>query len=195
MRIAIYARVSTEDRGQDPENQLRELRAWCANSGHSISREYVEHESGRKGADKRRQFAALFEDAAKRKFDCVLSWALDRFSREGMAQTIAHLQRLTSHGVSFVSYSEPHLSTENELVSNILLALLSSLAKVETLKISERTKAGMARAKANGAKIGRPRVGIEIRERIAARAAKGETSYAIAKSFGIDRHTAAKYAG
>ena len=50
MRIAIYARVSTEDRGQDPENQLRELRAWCANSGHVIAGEYVEHVSGRKGA-------------------------------------------------------------------------------------------------------------------------------------------------
>jgi DNA invertase Pin-like site-specific DNA recombinase len=195
MRVAIYARVSTEDRGQDPENQLRELRAWCANSGHSVTHEYVEHESGRKGADKRRQFAALFDDAAKRKFDCVLFWALDRFSREGMAQTIAHLQRLTSYGVSFHSYGEPHLATDNELVRNILLAVLSSLAKVEAQKISERTKAGMARAKVNGAKIGRPRLGIEIRQRIAARAAKGETSYAIAKSLGIDRHTAAKYAG
>jgi DNA invertase Pin-like site-specific DNA recombinase len=70
---------------------------------------FVEHESGRKGADKRKQFAALFEDAAKRKFDCVLFWALDRFSREGMAQTIGHLQRLTSYGVTFHSYTEPHL--------------------------------------------------------------------------------------
>jgi DNA invertase Pin-like site-specific DNA recombinase len=49
MRVAIYARVSTDDKGQDPENQLRELRAWCINSGHMISREYVEHDSGRKG--------------------------------------------------------------------------------------------------------------------------------------------------
>jgi hypothetical protein len=46
------------ERGQDPENQLRELRAWCVNSGHTIAREYVESESGRKGADKRKQFAA-----------------------------------------------------------------------------------------------------------------------------------------
>ena len=103
--------------------------------------------SGRKGADKRKQFAALFEDAAKRKFDCVLFWALDRFSREGMAQT-SSTPRLTSYGVTFHSYTEPHLATDNELVRNILLALLSSLAKVEAQKISERTKAGMARAKA-----------------------------------------------
>jgi DNA invertase Pin-like site-specific DNA recombinase len=50
MRVAIYARVSTDDRGQDPENQLRELRDWVVNSGHLISREYVDNDSGRKGA-------------------------------------------------------------------------------------------------------------------------------------------------
>jgi DNA invertase Pin-like site-specific DNA recombinase len=190
MRVAIYARVSTDDKGQDPENQLRELRAWSANSGHTIVREYVEHESGRKGADRRKQFSTLFEDASKRKFDCVLFWALDRFSREGMAQTIGHLQRLTSYGVTFHSNTEPHLGTDNELVRNILLALLSSLAKVEAQKISQRTKAGMARAKEKGIKIGRPRLGIELRQKIAQRAAKGETPYAIAKDLGIDRHTA-----
>ena len=154
MRVAVYARVSTDNRGQDPENQLRELRAWAINSGHTISSEYVDGESGRKGADKRARFAVLFDDAAKRKFDCVLFWALDKFSREGMAQTIMHLQRLSSYGVAFHSYTEPHLATDNELVRNILLALLSSLAKVEAQKIAERTKAGMARAKANGIKIG-----------------------------------------
>ena len=159
MRVAIYARVSTDDKGQDPENQLRELRAWVTNSGHIISREYVDFDSGRKGADKRKQFAALSDDAAKRKFDCVLFWALDRFSREGMAQTIIHLQRLSSYGVAFHSYTEAHLATDNELVRNVLLALLSSLAKVEAQKISERTKAGMARARANGIKIGRPKLG------------------------------------
>ncbi len=194
MRVAIYARVSTEDKRQDPENQLRELRAWCANSGHTISQEYVEHESGRKGADKRKQFGALFDDAAKRKYECVLFWALDRFSREGMASTIAYLQRLTSYGVSFHSYTEPHLATDNELVRNILLALLSSLAKVEAQKISERTKSGMARARAKGIKIGRPKLGFDLRQKIAQRAAKGETHYAIAKALGIDRHTASKYA-
>jgi DNA invertase Pin-like site-specific DNA recombinase len=195
MRIAIYARVSTDDKGQDPENQLRELRGWAVNSGHAVGGEYVDYEIGRKGTEKRKQFAALFDDAAKRKFDCVLFWALDRFSREGMAQTIIYLQRLSSYGVAFHSYTEPHLATDNELVRNILLALLSSLAKVEAQKISERTRAGMARAKANGIKVGRPKLEIALRRQIAHRAAKGETSYAIAKALGIDRHTVAKYAG
>ena len=194
MRVAIYARVSTDDKGQDPENQLRELRAWCSHSDHAIVQEYIDRQSGRRGADKRQQFAALLEAAARRKFDCVLFWALDRFSREGMAQTIAHLQRLTADGVSFHSYTEPHLSTDNELVRNVLLALRSSLAKLETQKISERTRAGMARAKAKGIKIGRPKLDFEIRKKIALKAAKGQSPYAIAKALGIDRHTAAKYA-
>jgi DNA invertase Pin-like site-specific DNA recombinase len=171
------------------------LRAWSVNSAHTITNEYIDYESGRKGADKRKQLATLFDDAAKRKFDCVLFWALDRFSREGMAQTIGHLQRLTSYDVSFHSYTEPHLATDNELVRNILVALLSSLAKVEAQKISDRTKAGMVRAKAKGIKIGRPRLAVEIRQQIARRAAEGEKPYAIAKALGIDRHTAAKYGG
>ena len=130
-----------------------------------VARLTRELNEAREQQSRRKQFAALFDDAAKRKFDCVLFWALDRFSREGMAQTIAHLQRLVSYGVAFHSYTEPHLATDNELVRNILLALLSSLAKLEAQKISERTKAGMARAKANGIKIGRPSLGLKLAKR------------------------------
>lgn len=195
MRMAIYARISTADKGQDPENQLRELRVWCANAGHELVREYVDRESGRNGTAKRKQFAALFDDAAKRKFDCVLFWALDRFSREGMVPTIRHLERLHSYGVGFHSYTEAHLGTDNELVRNILLALLSSLAKLEAQKIGERTKAGMARARASGKRIGRPGIDAAVKRKISAMAAKGASAYAIGKQLGIDRHTAAKYAG
>jgi DNA invertase Pin-like site-specific DNA recombinase len=92
MRIAIYARVSTDDKGQDPENQLRQLRQWCADADHTVVQEYVDHETGRKGAKGRKQFAQLFEDAHRRKFDCVLFWALDRFTREGMIPTIGGLE-------------------------------------------------------------------------------------------------------
>ena len=194
MRVAIYARVSTDDKGQDPENQLRELRAWCANAGHTIVEEYIDRESGRKGADKRKRFAALFEDAHKRKFDCVLFWALDRFTREGMVPTITHLQRLASHGVSFHSYTEAHLSTDNELVRNILLAVMSSLAKVEAQRIGERTRAGMARARAQGKHIGRPALDAAVRQKIAKQMAAGLSAYAVAKQLGIDPHTVAKYA-
>ena len=164
-RIAIYARVSTDDKGQDPENQLAQLRAWCESAGHKIVAEYVDHESGRKGINGRKQFNQLFEDASRRKFDIVLFWALDRFSREGMVPTINYLQRLDSHGVAFHSYTESHLATDNEFVRNILLAVMSSLAKVEAEKISERVKAGLQRAVAKGKKLGRKPVGLEIEQR------------------------------
>ena len=193
MRIAIYARVSTDDKGQDPENQLRQLREWCANAGHEVVHEYIDKESGRKGTNGRKHFAALFEDAHKRKFDSVLFWSLDRFSREGMVPTILHLQHLTAAGVGFHSYTEPHLATDNELVRNILLSVLSSLAKVEAQKISERTRAGMAKARAAGKHIGRPSISPKLQKRIASRVAAGEPPYKIAKDLGIDRHTAAKY--
>ena len=72
--------------------------------------------------------------------------------------------------------------------------MLASLAKVEAQKISDRTRAGMARAKASGKRIGRPRIDAQLRERIAAMSANGDSPYAIGKHLGIDRHTAAKYA-
>ena len=195
MRVAIYARVSTDDKGQNPENQLIALREWCARSRHEIAAEYVEHETGRKGTERRREFARLFEDAHRRKFDMALFWALDRFSREGMVQTILHLQRLADYGVAFHSYSEPHLATDNELSRNILLAVLSSLAKVEAVKISERTKAGLERARRRGTKIGRPQLGEDLRSEIAQRLAEGTTPFAVARALGVDRKTVLKYAG
>jgi DNA invertase Pin-like site-specific DNA recombinase len=146
-RAAIYARVSTEDKGQTPDNQLLQLRAWCERMGYPVVCEYVEHENGGKGVEYRKQLAAMFAGAARREFDLLLVWSLDRFSREGMATTVGYLQRLTSHGVAFRSFTEEHLSTENELVRNILLATLASLAKLEREKISQRTKAGLERAR------------------------------------------------
>jgi DNA invertase Pin-like site-specific DNA recombinase len=116
----------------------------------------------------------------------VVFWSLDRFSREGMVQTIMHLQRLESYGIAFHSYMESHLNTDNELVRNVLLAVLSSLAKVEAQKISERTKAGLERARRRGARIGRPQLEEGLRS---------ETPFAVAKALGLDRKTVVKCAG
>jgi DNA invertase Pin-like site-specific DNA recombinase len=193
MRIALYARVSTED--QDTENQLTQLREWCVRSGHEIVREYVEHESGRTGTNKRQEFGRMFDDASRRRFDCVLFWALDRFSREGMVPTILHLQRLTSYGVAFHSYTEPHLATDNELARNIILATLSSLAKVEAQKISERTKAGLARARAKGKRIGRPRIAVELDAAVRASLAQGTGVVKTARALGCGVGTVQRIKG
>ena len=170
VRVAIYARVSTDDRGQDPQNQLIQLRTWCERAGHEIAAEFVDQCSGRKSVGERKQFAALFDAASRREFDMVLFWALDRFSREGMVPTIQYLERLASYGVSFHSYTEPHLCSDNEMVRGILLAVFSSMAKQEAKRMSERVIAGMRRAAKSGTKtgkpIGRPRVDPETERTI-----------------------------
>ena len=79
--VAIYARVSTDDKGQTPDNQLLQLRAWCERMGYPVVREYVEHEKGGKGAEYRKQLAAMFAGAARREFDLLLVWSLDRLTR------------------------------------------------------------------------------------------------------------------
>jgi len=163
MRVAIYARVSTngkngdEDRRcQDTDNQLLQLREWCANAGHMIVHEYVERVSGGKGKEGRPEFARMLDDAHRRQFDIVLCWALDRFSREGMVPTIGHLQRLAAAGVGFHSYTEPLLSTDNEMIRDIVLAVMASLAKQERLRHVERIHAGIARVRAKGTASGKP---------------------------------------
>src|SRR6202048_1370514 len=187
--VAIYARVSTDDKGQTPDNQLLQLRAWCDRMGYPVVREYVEHEKGGKGAEYRKQLAAMFAGAARREFDLLLVWSLDRFSREGMAATVGHLQRLASHGVAFRSFTEEHLSTENELVRNVLLAVLASLAKLEREKISQRTKAGLERAGARGRRLGRPAFSTREREKLRAALDRGNSWHAVSIETGIPYST------
>ena len=154
-RVAVYFRVSRED--QHPENQLLQLREFCERwEGHELVAEYVDRESGRKGRRERREFDRMFAVAAARRFDVLLIWALDRFSREGIRKTLSYLERLDACGVAFKSYTEPFLDTDNELLAHIVLAVTSYYAQLEAVRISERTKAGLERARAQGKVIGRP---------------------------------------
>ena len=113
---------------------------------------------------------------------------------EGQVTTIMHVQRSVAVGVGFQSYTEKHLATDHELVRNVLLALLASLAKVEAQKISHRTKADVARAGARGKWIGRPPGFADIRREIAERLATGASSYRVAKKLRVNRKTVAPYA-
>src|SRR6266700_6233315 len=99
VRVALYARVSTKDKGQDTENQLRELREYCQHAGCEIVREYIDQATGARSD--RPEFQKLMADARIKHFDLVLFWSLDRFSREGVTETLNHLQRLTSFGVNW----------------------------------------------------------------------------------------------
>ncbi|MCH8873497.1 recombinase family protein [candidate division KSB1 bacterium] len=88
------------DKRQDIQNQLRELRRWAKKMVYKIHQEYVDNESGIKGRGQRQQFTQMFQDAAQRKFDLVLFWALDRFT-ERVCKDIYCLQQLDSHNVKF----------------------------------------------------------------------------------------------
>ncbi len=156
-RVAVYLRVSKDDGSQDPENQMLQLREFCERwEGHELVAEYVDRESGRKGRRERRDFDRMFANAAARRFDVLLIWALDRFSREGIRKTLSYLERLDACGVAFKSFTEPFLDTDNELLAHIVLAVTSYYAQLEAVRISDRTKAGLERARAQGKVIGRP---------------------------------------
>jgi len=136
----------------------------------------------------------MFGGAARREFDLLLVWSLDRFSREGMAATVGYLQRLASHGVAFRSFTEEHLSTENELVRNILLATLASLAKLEREKISQRTKAGLEQARAKGKILGRPKFSNGDRDKLRIALDSGGSWHAVSIATKIPYSTVKKHA-
>lgn len=190
---AIYLRVSTGDDEQTEENQRRELKAFLEEEGYTLEEEYVDHESGRKGRKERDAFNRMFEAAENREFDVLVFWSLDRFSREGIRKTISYLQQLESLGVGFRSYTEPYLNTENELVSHILLAVMSYFAEYEAKKISRRTKAGIERAREEGKQIGRPSKFEEHRDDIEEMIEEGASKAEMQRRTGLAYGTVSKY--
>jgi DNA invertase Pin-like site-specific DNA recombinase len=181
--IALYARVSTSDKNQDNENQLRELRQYCRKRGWKIHREYVDEASGANGA--RPEFKQLLEDAQRREFDLVLFWALDRFSREGVLETLQYLQRLESGGVAWKSLTEEYLDSAG-VFKDAIVSIMATLAKQERVKMSERTKAGLARARAQGKRLGRP-LKVFDRAKVIKMRGAGSSLGEIAKEVGISR--------
>lgn len=181
MRTALYARVSTRDKGQDTENQLVQLREFAKTQGWAVTGEYVDRVTG-KHSD-REQFQRLFKDASQRKFDMVLFWSLDRFSREGVLETLNHLQRLSSHGVGYRSFTEQDLDSCG-IFKDAVLAILAVIAKQERVRLSERTIAGLDRARKQGRVGGRPRVVVN-RAKLAKMDADGKTTRQIGDELGI----------
>jgi DNA invertase Pin-like site-specific DNA recombinase len=188
--VALYARVSTKDKGQSTENQLPELRRFAQAHGYTVYKEYVEQESG--GTGKRSEFQALFADAHQRRFDLVLFWSLDRFSREGALPTLQYLNQLQGWGVGYKSLTEQYLDSVG-LFQEAIISILATLAKQERIRLSERTKAGMARRRAEGAQIGPPTKSAAIIAQIQELKATGVSNYAISKKLNLSASTVTKY--
>src|SRR5215469_160769 len=187
MRVALYARVSTKDKGQETENQLRQLRDFAIHSGWTIAAEYIDHESGK--ISDREQFQKMFEDASRRQFDVLLFWSLDRLSREGVLPTLQHLQRLTSYGVGYRSFTEQYFDSCG-IFRDAVIAIVATVAKQERIRISERVKAGLATARNKGKRLGRPRASAVVDQaRVRELRAAGGSWRSISKQLGISLRT------
>src|SRR5215831_12466425 len=149
MRAAIYARVSTLD--QQPENQLQELRRYIQARGWTPI-EFVDRGvSGSK--DRRPSLDALVGDARKRRFDVLVVWRLDRLGRS-LRHLVTLVEELQGIGIAFVSLGEGiDCSTP---AGKLQLHILAALAEFERARIQERVRAGLARARAQGVRLGRP---------------------------------------
>src|SRR5215831_6863737 len=182
MRVAIYTRVSGQSNRQDTENQALQLREYCDRQGW----DYVEYTDRRSGtrAD-RTAFQKVFEDARLKKFDLVLFWALDRFSREGVTETLNYLKVLDGYGVAWKSFTESYLDSTG-MFKEAVIAILAAVAKQEHARLSERVVAGLRRAKREGKQLGRPKVIVD-REKIIAAHGRGLSLRQIGEEFGISR--------
>lgn len=159
MKIAIYARVSKDTadssgRLQDPENQIVPLQKWADALGDPNPTIYVDRISG--GNSNRPEFRAMLAKCRQRHHDLIIVWALDRFSREGIINTMSYIKQLRKYGVALRSYQESWCDTSQEGITDMILAVMSWAAAEERKKISDRTKAGLERARRQGKRLGRP---------------------------------------
>jgi DNA invertase Pin-like site-specific DNA recombinase len=188
-RVTLYARVSTKDKGQDTENQLAQLREFCAKQDWTIVHEYIDRMSGKR-SDNRPQFQAMMGAAARHEFDLVLFWSLDRFSREGVLPTLKSLEQLTACGVGWKSFTEQYFDSCG-IFRDAVISIAATLAKQERIKISERTIAGLQRARKQGRIGGRPRV-VTNRRKVTELHAAGRSLGEIAAEMNLSKSTVAR---
>jgi DNA invertase Pin-like site-specific DNA recombinase len=187
-RVALYARVSTLDKGQDPETQLRPLREYAQRRGFVVAAEYVDQASGT--SEERREYKTMMAAAKKRHLDVVLVWRYDRFARSTQALVNA-LKQFQSLGVDFISYQE-NIDTTTP-TGELIFHVMASLAQFESALISQRVRAGMARAKAQGKAISRPALSVDKQQEIARLHTQGVSMNQISKQAAIAYSTVYKY--
>ena len=179
MKAAVYARVSTFD--QEPENQLHELRRYVETRGWTLT-EYVDR--GVSGAkEKRPALDTLVRDAKRRRFDVLVCWRLDRLGRN-LKHLITLLDELQAMGVAFVSLAEGIDATTP--AGKLQLHILGAIAEFERARIQERVMAGLARARSQGRRLGRPPREVPMADLDAVR---GLPERKAAKRLGVPRAT------
>ncbi len=166
MRTAIYARVSTADKDQNPETQLLPLREFAAAQGSTVTGEFTDRAPAT-DFHARTAWRELLEQAARRRVDLVLVWRIDRAFRS-VLDAATTLERLRAWGVGLRSYTEPWLDTTSPF-GEALYYITAAYAQLERGILAERVRAGMDRARRQGHRLGRPggthRVGFSERWR------------------------------
>jgi DNA invertase Pin-like site-specific DNA recombinase len=183
MKVALYARVSKADESQDPENQLMRLKDYSKERGWQIAGQYVDKASG---ADANRpQLRQMLNDARARRFSLVLATKIDRIARSSLdlKQIIAELE---GRGIKFECSDQPF--STNTPTGKLLFGILGEISEFERSLIIERTKAGLARARAQGKTLGRPRIAVDM-DRARELRAMGLGYRRIAKELGVSHHT------
>jgi DNA invertase Pin-like site-specific DNA recombinase len=158
--VGIYARVSTGK--QENGNQLDQLREFAAKQGWEIVAEFVDTVTG-SGKLKRPQFEKMMLAASQKRFDLLLFWKLDRLSREGVRKTLDYLTRLDTWGVAWRSYQEPYFDSCGQF-RDVVISIAATLAQQERINISERTLAGLQRARKAGKVFGRRALAVDVHQ-------------------------------
>ena len=184
IRVAMYARVSTDK--QSTENQLNELRTTAARLGWVIVEEFVDHGiSGTKGREGRPQLDAMLKGVARKDFDIVAAWSVDRLGRS-LIDLVGLLQELHSVGIDLYLHQQGINTTTPQ--GKLIFGVMGLFAEFERGMIVERVKSGMDRAKQHGTKsgnaIGRPSVSVEVEARIRELRASGMGIVKTAKQVG-----------
>src|SRR3954468_3147814 len=154
-RAALYARVSTHD--QTTENQLIELRRYVEARGWTAVEYLDEGISGTK--ERRPALARLIADARRRRFDVLVVWRLDRLGRN-LKHLVLLLEELQALGISFVSLAEGIDATTP--AGKLQMHILAAIAEFERARIAERVRAGLARVRASGRRLGRPTTPLDV---------------------------------
>ena len=189
-RVAIYARVSTTNHGQDVTLQRRELRQFAEARGWTMVGTYID--DGVSGAkDSRPELNRLMADAHKRCFDVVAVWRFDRFARS-VSHLLRALETFSALGIAFVSLSEQMDTTTP--TGKMVFIVLGAVAELERSLIAERVRAGLRNARAKGKTLGRPRVAVDA-ARIDRLRAQGRSIREIADDLGYSRGVVHKTLG
>lgn len=180
-RVALYVRVSTD--GQTTKNQTRELEAVAERHGWTVVEVFEDRGiSGTKGRDRRPAYDRLLKGLARRDFDMVAAWSVDRLGRS-LQDLVSFLAELHAKGCGLYLHQQGIDTTTP--AGKAMFGMMGVFAEFERAMIVERVRAGLARARSQGKTLGRPRVGEDVERRIQALRSQRKGIRAIATELGI----------